>query len=535
MSTTTTTTTTAASTFSMGAGTFEIDLAALHGAHRAKLAERMQVDAWAVLAGGVQATRDATDHEPLFRQESFFHYLFGVREAGFMGAVHLKTGRSLLFAPRLPEAYAVWMGTIHPPSHFASRYSVDGAHYVDELAAVLKAESPAGSAPPTVYVLHGVNTDSGNTTTPATFEGIEDFPVNRSTGGDGLHHHLVECRLIKTPAEVELMRYVNSVSSRAHVDVMKWAPTAVTAPGGLKEYQLEARFMHFCYHHGGARFMSYTCICGVGDHGAVLHYGHAGAPNDGACTPGQMALLDMGCEYHGYASDITCSYPMGGVFSADQRLIYDAVLASVKAVEEAIRPGVMWPDLHILCETVLVERLQAGGLIKSDTPARELVDLGVAALFMPHGMGHLLGIDTHDVGGYPAHMDNPEDLVPRATRPGLRSLRCGRRLLANMVLTVEPGIYFIEAILRPVVGTSAADVTGSDAHPLAQYLETDRVRALLDSRFGGIRIEDNVVVTETGCENLTDVPREVDDIEAVCAGRQTWAFRNRLPAHNAAD
>ncbi len=284
---------------------------------------------------------------------------------------------------------------------------------------------------------------------------------------------------------------MNGISSAAHVEVMR------KCRPGIMEYQLEALFLHEVYARGGCRFSAYTCICGCGPHSSVLHYGHQGAPNDGLLHDGDMFLNDSGAEYHGYASDITCSYPVNGRFTADQRMVYEAVLAANRAVQAAMRPGVPWPDMHRLAERTIAERLEEAGLLRGSVD--ELMANHVPALFMPHGLGHFMGLDVHDVGGYP-------EGVSRIDEPGIRSLRTGRKLEAGMVITVEPGVYFIDALLEPAL----ADPRTS------RFLVPDVVARF--RRFGGVRIEDDVVVTPRGSENLTHVPRDVSEIEAVMAG-----------------
>lgn len=150
----------------------------------------------------------------------------------------------------------------------------------------------------------------------ASFRGIETFVLNDEMAWPLLS----ECRVIKSPKEIALLRYINTVSSEAHMAVVQHARP------GLKEYQLESLFQHWCYYNGGARYMSYTCICASGNNGSVLHYGHAGEPNKKTVRDGDMCLFDLGSEYHCYASDITTSFPANGKFTADQKLVYEAVL-----------------------------------------------------------------------------------------------------------------------------------------------------------------------------------------------------------------
>jgi Xaa-Pro dipeptidase len=487
----------------MGLETWRVPMS-LHADNRHRLVERLRGHApasraVALLQGGDQPWEYDTDRQLPFLQESFFQYLFGVREPGFYGALEVATGRALLFMPRLPEEYAWWMGKIQPPGWFRDRYEVDAVHYVDEMAEVLSRLGPER-----LLLLEGLNTDSGRRAQPARFEGLGRFETDAGL----LHPELVECRLVKSPEEIDLLRWVNRISSEAHAEVMR------RCRPGMMEYQLESWFLHEVYSRGGCRFTAYTCICGCGPNASVLHYGHQGAPNDGPLRNGDIFLNDSGAEYHGYASDITCSFPVNGHFSRDQRAIYEAVLAANLAVQRAMRPGVLWPDMHRLAERVVAERLLSLGVLRGNL--EDLLEAHVAALFMPHGLGHLIGLDVHDPGGYP-------EGVERIDEPGIRALRCGRELKAGMLLTVEPGIYFIDALLDPALADPDT-ARHLDAETLARF-----------RGFGGVRIEDDVLVTATGSENLTTVPREADAVEAIMAeGRERYGSEReeapRFPA-----
>lgn len=146
----------------------------------------------------------------------------------------------------------------------------------------------------------------------------------------------------------------------------------------------------------------------------------------------------MGANYCGYAADITCSFPGNGKFTNDQKMIYDAVLEARTAVIEAAKPGVAWTDMHLLANRVMLAALKRGGLLIGDVD--EMIVAGLGEVFQPHGLGHFLGLDVHDVGGYlPGH-------PTRSTKPGLRKLRTARTLRAGMVLTIEPGCYFVDCV-----------------------------------------------------------------------------------------
>uniref|UniRef100_A0A3Q3WT95 Xaa-Pro dipeptidase n=1 Tax=Mola mola TaxID=94237 RepID=A0A3Q3WT95_MOLML len=408
-----------------------------------------------VLQGGEQKQRYCTDTDVLFRQESFFHWAFGVTEADCYGVIDVDSGKSILFVPKLPESYATWMGEIFPKEHFKVKYAVDEVQYACDVSL---------SVCTGLYILCSCSLF--------------------------LDSVCVFSRLIKTNMELEVLRYTNRISSEAHKMIMKHVKP------GQKEYEMESLFQHYCYKKGGMRHTSYTCICGTGHNASILHYGHAGAPNDKTILDGDMCLFDMGGEYYCYTSDITCSFPANGKFTADQRAIYEAVLKSSRAVMAAIKPGVKWTDMHRLADRVHLEELVKIGILNGSV--EDMMKVFMGSVFMPHGLGHLLGIDVHDVGGYPEGVEHIDE-------PGLKSLRMGRLVQERMVLTVEPGIYFINHLLDEAL-----------ADPKQSCFINSQVLARFRG-FGGVRIEDDIAVTADGIELLTCVPRTVEEIEAFMA------------------
>lgn len=210
----------------------------------------------------------------------------------------------------------------------------------------------------------------------------------------------------------------------------------------------------------------------------------------------------MGAEYFCYASDVTCSFPVSGKFSGKYQPIYQAVLDAQVAVYEMARPGVSWVDCHKTAESVIIKALVKLGIVNLlDKTVEELVEMRLGAVFMPHGLGHFIGIDTHDVGGYlPGH---PE----RILQPGLKSLRTSRILQPNMVVTVEPGCYFIDHLLDTAIHSPM----------LSPYLRADRLAEYRG--YGGVRLEDVVWIPPQGdCVNFTLCPRTIPEVEHVMAG-----------------
>lgn len=211
-------------------------------------------------------------------------------------------------------------------------------------------------------------------------------------------------------------------------------------------------------------------------------------------------LIDQAHSVHHYASDITSSFPVNGKFTEKQAAIYNIVLHANRAVMEKLRAGVSWVDMQLLAERIILQGLLDLGIVKGDLD--EMLEGRIAFIFMPHGLGHLIGLEVHDVGGY------LKSTPPRIMRPGLKNLRTARVLEANTFITVEPGIYFRDFL---ILGQFGADLAISDP---AKYLNRELI-AEYQKEISGVRIEDVVMVTAEGCENLSkEIPRTVEEIEA---------------------
>jgi len=522
--------------FQLGERTLCIPMS-LHAAARGKIVnlmvQRGATSGVILLCGGRAKEAYDTDHEILFRQDSWFNYVFGVTEADCYGAIDIGTGKATLFIPRLPAEYQVIMGSIHPPERFEQLYGVDEVTFCDSFFDWLKANHDDKC----LYLLDGQNTDSKMFPSSINFKEEKDWrpevtaielpensmPISvfrslmsiygkERVNMTELFRVCCDARVTKSAYEKQVMWYASHVSSRAHVEVMR------SIKANQMEYELEARFLYEVYKNGGCRKAAYTCICGTGVNSAVLHYGHAGAPNDRKLLHGDMALLDMGGEYHGYASDITCSYPVDGKFTEKQKGIYTGVLNAQAAVFAMFKDGVSYSDCHLAAEKEILKQLInvgiiVGGSSTDDAFLAELARIRLGAVFFPHGLGHMIGCDTHDVAGY------AEGHPARSIEPGLKNLRTARILQAGMILTVEPGCYFI-----PYLITQALQ---SDVH--AKYLNKEILESYLD--FGGIRLEDVVSCSPDGadCDNLTTCPRLIEEVESVMSGGQWPPAADKAP------
>ncbi|XP_026330800.1 xaa-Pro dipeptidase-like, partial [Hyposmocoma kahamanoa] len=421
-----------------------------------RLASQLKSGQIVVLQGGEDIPYYNTDVEYLFRQEGYFTWICGVRLPGYYFALDVSTGKAHLFVPYISEENQMWMGKPPTFDDFRKNNGVDEVHYVKELCKVLQHLKPE-----VLLLLMGINSDSKVTTKETYFEGIKKFKVDSEI----LFPIITELRVFKTPEEITLLRYVCKVSSDAHKQVMLY-----TKPG-LREYQCESVFLDFCYREGGCRYVAYTCVCCSGSNAAILHYGDAGHPNSKCIENGDMCLFDMGGSYAGYAADITCSFPANGKFTDDQRLVYEAVLAARDVVMREAKPGVMWLDMHLKANRVMLEHLTKGNMLVGDV--EKMMEAGINCILQPHGLGHLIGLDVHDVGGYLPH-------CPPRPKPPLNRLRTARMLQAGMMITIEPGCYFI----KPLLERALANPDQKD------FFNDAMIRRFFE--FGGVRIEDDV-------------------------------------------
>jgi len=431
----------------------------------------------------------------VFKQEQFFRYIFGVDLPDCYGIIDIDTSKTYLFVPELSENAIQFMGELESDDQIKNTWGLDGVLKLGDLASFissLQEKSPKAKC----YILEGVNSDSGLTTrNTANIETlgleIDKYDIDRVK----LYEIIEECRVTKTPKEFEMLRMAAYVSSMAHCLVMK------NSRGGLEELYHEALFKSACAIIGGARNVAYTCICASHVNASILHYGHTGRPNDRVLTGTELLLHDMGGIFPaGYVADITVTYPTAKKFDDKQLLIYQTVLNANLAVQNAAKAGVNWIDMHKLSEFEIIKGLQKCGIVDKklgENKLLELVEKRLIGYFMPHGLGHLIGLDVHDCGAH-----NHERKSELNDKRGLRSLRCTRDLIEGMYITVEPGCYFIPYLIAKL----------KQDDEFKPYINFDILDSYVD--VGGVRIEDDVVVTSTGTVNFAVVPREVCEIES---------------------
>lgn len=423
------------------------------------------------LQGASVLHRHGTDYEYPFRQESNFLYLTGVDEPDFTMILDLKSEEYHLFAPWRPPRFAVWNGHITPPDVLQERYQPDHLHVGGSLADWFDRRSPD-----TVHCLN--EEQARQLTRQLTNDGASHPTIETSALPDAL----AWCRVMKDEQELEWCRTAARVNNQAHLEVFR------ALRPGMHEYECKAIFEYHQVRQGLVQD-AYNGIHASGPNSAVLHY----TRTDRKMDAGELYLIDAGHEANGYASDVTRTWPVSGTYTPIQRTLYAIVLEAQNRAIAMARPGVRMEELHLAsAETITTGLVEAGWL---NGKVEDLMEKEIHTLFFPHGLGHFLGLDTHDVGGVRKGESSPD-------RPGLKTLRLRRELAPGMVLTVEPGLYLIPALLEPAF-------EDADKKP---WLNREKIEPHL--QVGGIRIEDNLIITEQGSENLTTVPKEMDEIES---------------------
>ncbi len=352
-------------------------------------------------------------------QRRFFYYLTGCPLADSYVIHDIDTSKTTLFIPPIDPDSVIWSGLPVSAAEALEAYDVDEVKYTTDINASL---AHSGSTKPgaTVFTIPHYVSD---TVTFLEFDG-KDFAL--------LQPAIETARVIKSPYELALIAKANAVSHAAHTAVFSRASTATN------ERELEATFLASCI-SDGARNQAYHGIFASGRAAATLHYTRNDAPMSGKLN----LLADAGCEWNCYASDITRTFPINGKFSPESRAIYDIVLRMQDECIAMLRAGVRWEDVHVRAHEVAIEGLLALGIFKAGSDKAAILAARTSVAFFPHGLGHYLGMDTHDTGGNPDYKD--QDTL-------FRYLRVRGTLPEGSVVTVEPGVYFCRFIIEPFLG-----------------------------------------------------------------------------------
>jgi Xaa-Pro aminopeptidase len=419
-----------------------------------------------------------------FRQDSTFLYFWAVDQPGVAAIIDLDEDTETLFGDDQTMADVVWSGPLPTMADRCAPAGIRSHAPVSELSEKLTAAIRQGRR---VHFLAPYRAE--HSIKLADWLGLDAAAV-RDYRSEAFHNAVIAQRSYKTPEEVADLDHAVDVSREMYETAMR------AAQPGRYEYEIVAEIARIALARGG-RF-SFLPICSV--HGETLHNPFY----RNKLQAGDVMILDSGAETPNYnASDITRTIPVGGAFSTQQRLIYEMVLRAQAAAIDAIKPGRKYLDVHLLAAKSFATDLKAAGLMKGDVD--EAVSAGAHALFFPHGLGHMLGMDVHDMENLEERLVGYRPGLERSTQFGLGYLRFAREMEPGFVLTVEPGLYFIPALIDQwkANGTNEAFIN---------HAEVDKFR---DAR--GYRIEDDVLVTEAGCRVLGPaIPKTVADVEAAC-------------------
>jgi Xaa-Pro aminopeptidase len=432
-------------------------------ARRARLCERMQPGAVAILPTAPEVPRNSDSDYP-YRHDSYFYYLTGFTEPDsalvLVAAQGATPSQAILFCRDKNPEREIWDGFRHGPEGARAAFGLDAAFPIDELdteMARLLANAPAA-----YYALgHNAALDLQMKTWLGSVRRQARSGVTAPTVAHDLLALLDEMRLFKDDGEQALMLRAATISGQAHARAMR------ASRPGMYEYEIEAELLHE-FRRNGAQFPAYTPIVAAGANACVLHYN----VNNAQSRDGDLILIDAGCELDSYAADITRTYPVNGRFSEPQKVLYELVLAAQAAALAQVKPGAIYTGIHDAAVRVLAQGMLDTGLL--DKAKFGNVDDVIAERahqqFYMHGTGHWLGLDVHDSGAYrDVHAEG----------------KPSRALQAGMALTVEPGIY-----VRPAEGVPE------------QFWNI------------GIRIEDDVLVTASGHSILSEAaPKTVAAIE----------------------
>jgi len=433
-------------------------------ARRKRFFTSMPQNSLALFPAAIELTR-SNDTEYAFCQNKNFFYLTGFNEPdAILVLIKDKSNKVVLFSRAKDALQEVWQGRRIGQTLAVQNYGIDECFTLEEQHKLIP-EYMTGKS--TLLYCMAANEPVSQTFEAKIFEWLSTVKAQSRLGKKApttfvdCSHAIHELRLIKSKAELVLMRKVNQISGLAHQRAMKQCEF------GKFEYQIEAEILHE-FAINGARFPAYASIVAGGNNGNILHY----TENADPLKNKELLLIDAGAELGGYAADITRTFPINGRFSAAQKTIYQLVLDAQKLCINAIKPESTLTHLNEIASGFLTEGLFNLGILKGNL--NTLIKEKASKKYFIHGLGHWLGLDVHDVGDYQSN----------EKREQMREFKAG------MVMTIEPGLY----------------IPADDLSVEAKW------------RGIAIRIEDNILVTKTGFENLTiNAPKEVKEIEALMA------------------
>lgn len=440
----------------------------------------------ALFIGNTEAPAQYKDNCYKFRQDSTWLYFFGIDQPLYAAIIDLDNGNETIFANDVEIGDIIWMGPQPSVASVAASVGVEkSAPYTDLNAAVAKvlAEGrPVHFVKPSRYY---------NTMKIASLLGCGTDEV-AGRFSLALTKAIISMRLVKEDCEIEAIDDACNLGYEMHTVARN------SIVPGIIEQEIVGKMDGVTLSKGWG--VSFPTI--LTQHGETLH-NHL---HDKIIEPGKLMVIDAGAESNvHYASDFTRTYPTSGKFTAKQREIYQIVCDCNEFAFSMTRPGISYREVHLKTMHLMLEELRALDIVRGDV--QDMVEAGIAGLFMPHGLGHNMGLDVHDMEDYGENYVGYDDDQKRSSQLGLGSLRMARKLVPGNVITDEPGIYFIPALIEKWK-SEKTDQGFVNYQKLESYYD-----------FGGIRLEDDVLVTADGARRLGKerLPISPDDIEAAMA------------------
>lgn len=445
---------------------------------RAKLTQLMK-EGIALFLGNEESPMNYPSNQYKQRQDSNFLYFFGLSLSNFAAVIDFDNEQTILFGTDFEIDDIIWMGDQPKVQDLAARVGITETRPMAELAGYIAAQKGRK-----IHFTPPYRAENKIALSKLTSIAIDDLKASASVA---LIKSIVSLREIKDEFEIQEIEKACVIGHKMHTEVMK------NCRVGKTEQELFGIAEGITLSYGNG--VSFPII--LSQHGETLHnHNHNQVLEDG-----KLLLMDAGAEnLMNYSSDNTRTFPVNGKFTPKQKAIYEIVLkANVEGIN-ACKPGIRYREIHKLAMTIITDGLKALGLMKGDTEAA--VEAGATALFMPHGLGHQMGLDVHDMEDLGENYVGYDDTIQRSKIFGWGSLRMAKELRPGHVLTVEPGIYFVPHLI---------DIWKNEKK-FEEYINYDKVEEYRD--FGGIRIEDDVLITEIGHRILGPaIPKTVEELE----------------------
>jgi len=437
--------------------------------------------------GNVEAPYNYRANTYHFRQDSSFLYFFGLNIPGLFGYIDIDSGKDFIFGNDFDLDDIIWMGPQSVLKDLALKSNISNTGSLDKLHETLSAAVSKGHK---IHILPQYRAE--NIIQLANILNISHNQVS-SYVSENFIKAVVNLRSIKDSHEIKEIEKALDTAYDMHTTAMKMAMP------GIVEQEIAGKIEGIALSAGGP--VSFPVI--LSTNGETLHNHN----HHNILQIGKMMVTDAGSETSmNYCSDITRTVPVGGKFNKQQKEIYEVVLQANLAVINNCKPGVFYRDMHLLAAKIMANGLKELGIMKGDIDAA--VEQGAHALFFPHGLGHMLGLDVHDMENLGEKYVGYDNEIERSTQFGLAFLRLGRRLQPGFVITDEPGIYFIPALIEK----------WKSENKFTEFINYDKVEQY--KSIGGIRIEDDLLITDNGCRVLgKPIPKTVQEIEGIMGSK----------------